>query len=174
MGCIASEVPRLRLVAHQDFTFAPGVEVTEIDQVKGLEFDYVVLVEVSAAQFPDTPAMRRLLHVGATRAVHQLWLTSVGTPSPVVRERSRPSGTGGCQDRERGATWRGAYAENVRPATDTPPPAGLHGCERRLLDAQLDAPILRAPILGLVARDRTRLTVADVLSRLREMPPRAR
>jgi hypothetical protein len=30
------------------------------------------------------PAARRLLHVGATRAVHQLWLTSVGTPSPLL------------------------------------------------------------------------------------------
>ena len=59
-----SEVPRLRQVAHQDFTFAPGVEVTEIEQVKGLEFDYVVLVEVSAAALPRhaasaPPAARR-------------------------------------------------------------------------------------------------------------------
>ena len=30
--------------------------------------------------------LRRRLHVGATRAVHQLWLTSVATPSPLVRE----------------------------------------------------------------------------------------
>ena len=29
-------------------------------------------------------AARRLLHVGATRAIHQLWLTSVATPSPLV------------------------------------------------------------------------------------------
>lgn len=84
-GLANSEVPRLRLVENQDFTFAPGVEVTEIEQVKGLEFDYVVLVEVSASNFPDQPAARRLLHVAATRAVHQLWLTSVATPSPILR-----------------------------------------------------------------------------------------
>jgi len=88
-GLQNGEVPRLRRVENQDFTFAPGVEVTEIEQVKGLEFDYVILVEVSAGNFPDTPAARRLLHVGATRAVHQLWLTSVGTPSPLVREQVR-------------------------------------------------------------------------------------
>ena len=82
---LASEVPRLRLVEQQNFTFAPGVEVTEIEQAKGLEFDYVVLVEVSTTHFPDRPAARRLLHVGATRAVHQLWLTSVGTPAGPVR-----------------------------------------------------------------------------------------
>src|SRR5437879_9302738 len=84
-GLAAGEVPRLRQVEEQNFTFAPGVEVTEIEQAKGLEFDYVVLVEVSTTQFPDTLAARRRLHVGATRAVHQLWLTSVGTPAAAVR-----------------------------------------------------------------------------------------
>ena len=84
-GLAESEVPRARQVVHQDFTFAPGVEVTEIEQVKGLEFDYVILVEVSATHFPDRPGARRLLHVGATRAVHQLWCTTVATPSPLVR-----------------------------------------------------------------------------------------
>ena len=86
-GLERGEVPHLRRVEHQDFTFAPGVEVTEIEQVKGLEFDYVILVEVSSTHFPDRPLSRRLLHVGATRAVHQLWLTSVGTPSPIVPVR---------------------------------------------------------------------------------------
>jgi DNA helicase-2/ATP-dependent DNA helicase PcrA len=83
-GLAASELPRLRRVADQDFTFAPGIEVTEIEQAKGLEFDYVVLVEVDAEWFPDTARARRLLHVGATRAVHQLWLTVVGSPSTLL------------------------------------------------------------------------------------------
>jgi DNA helicase-2/ATP-dependent DNA helicase PcrA len=84
-GLHTSEVPKLRLVDHQNFTFAPGIEVTEIEQVKGLEFDYVVLVEASATSYPDTASSRRRLHVGATRAVHQLWLTSIGTPAAAVR-----------------------------------------------------------------------------------------
>jgi DNA helicase-2/ATP-dependent DNA helicase PcrA len=83
-GLAASELPRLRRVADQDFTFAPGVEVTEIEQAKGLEFDYVVLVEVGAEWYPDAPRARRLLHVGATRAVHQLWVSAVGAPSPIL------------------------------------------------------------------------------------------
>ena len=36
--------------------------------------------------WPDTAESRRVLHVGATRAVHQLWMTTVGAPSPVIRE----------------------------------------------------------------------------------------
>ena len=84
-GLQTSEVPRLRIVENQNFTFAPGIEVTEVEQVKGLEFDYVVLVESSAGSYPDTAGSRRRLHVGATRAIHQLWLTSVGTPAAAVR-----------------------------------------------------------------------------------------
>jgi DNA helicase-2/ATP-dependent DNA helicase PcrA len=83
-GLCRGDLDNLRRVANQDFTFAPGIEVTEIAQVKGLEFDYVILVDVSPEHFPDEAAARRLLHVGASRAVHQLWLTCVGTPSPLV------------------------------------------------------------------------------------------
>ena len=85
-GLKRCELPRIRQVVDQDFSFSSGVEVTEINQVKGLEFDYVILVEVDAAHFPETPAARRLLHVGATRAIHQLWLTSVATPSDLVAD----------------------------------------------------------------------------------------
>ncbi|MBK9370042.1 MAG: ATP-binding domain-containing protein [Deltaproteobacteria bacterium] len=83
-GLVLAEVPGVRLVHDQEFAFKPGVEVTEVSEVKGLEFDYVILVEVSARCYPDDSHARRLLHVGATRAVHQLWLTSVGTPSPML------------------------------------------------------------------------------------------
>jgi DNA helicase-2/ATP-dependent DNA helicase PcrA len=76
-----TDFAELRWVRNQDFSFTPGIEVTEIEQVKGLEFDYVILIEVSMGHFPDNPSARRLLHVGATRAIHQLWLTSIGTPS---------------------------------------------------------------------------------------------
>jgi DNA helicase-2/ATP-dependent DNA helicase PcrA len=85
-GLERGDLPGLRRVAKQDFSFAPGVEVTEIEQAKGLEFDYVVLVDASAEHYPDAPDARRRLHVGATRAVHQLWITSVGTPSPLLGE----------------------------------------------------------------------------------------
>jgi DNA helicase-2/ATP-dependent DNA helicase PcrA len=89
-----AEVPTLQIIENQRFSFAPGIEITEVAQVKGLEFDYVILVEVSAATFPDTAPARRLLHVGATRAIHQLWLTSVATPSPMIRQALRAPAAG--------------------------------------------------------------------------------
>ncbi len=83
-GLSKNDLLRVRRVENQDFSFSPGIEVTEIEQVKGLEFDYVILVDVTDVNYPDAAISRRLLHVGATRAVHQLWLTTVGTPSTLL------------------------------------------------------------------------------------------
>jgi len=88
-GLRRAEVNNLRLVVDQDFAFAPGIDVVEAGEVKGLEFDYVVVVEVSAKYWPDSAHHRRLLHVAATRAVHQLWLTCTGTLSPILPEAVR-------------------------------------------------------------------------------------
>ncbi|MDE0896914.1 MAG: ATP-binding domain-containing protein, partial [Planctomycetota bacterium] len=83
-GLLRSDLPRLRRIKDGEFPFTAGIEVTEVTQVKGLEFDYVVVLDVDSMNYPDTPTSRRTLHVAATRAVHQLWMMSVGTPSPLV------------------------------------------------------------------------------------------
>jgi DNA helicase-2/ATP-dependent DNA helicase PcrA len=83
-GLKKGEVPHLRHVMDQDFVFRPGVDVTDIRQVKGLEFDYVVLVEVSDASYPQDDEARHLLHIGATRAAHQLWVLATGRPSALL------------------------------------------------------------------------------------------
>lgn len=89
-GALArAEVPQLRRVRRQDFAFAPGVDVTDVGQVKGLEFDYVILLDVNATSYPETVEARHLLHIGATRATHQLWLVSTGTVAPLVEEAMR-------------------------------------------------------------------------------------
>ena len=71
-----AEVPRLRLVDGPEFSFSPGIDVTHISQVKGLEYDYVILVEATQAMYPNELAARHLLHIGATRAAYQLWVTT--------------------------------------------------------------------------------------------------
>ncbi|MEZ4444116.1 MAG: ATP-binding domain-containing protein [Polyangiaceae bacterium] len=79
-----AEVPHLRLVANYDFSFKSGVEVTDIRQVKGLEYDYVILIDVNASSYPAEDEARYQLHIGATRAAHQLWVVSTGKPSPLI------------------------------------------------------------------------------------------
>lgn len=97
-GFSRMEIPDVRLIEDQTFSFTPGIDVVDISQVKGLEFDYVVLVDVSAAAYPNRDYPRRLLHVAATRAIHQLWVTHVGRPSPILAEalgedHADPAGT---------------------------------------------------------------------------------
>ncbi|MFW5921111.1 MAG: 3'-5' exonuclease, partial [Polyangiales bacterium] len=83
-GLVHGEVPNLRRIADQDFPFKPGVDVTDVKQVKGLEFDYVVMVECSEVAYPLDDEARHLAHIAATRAAHQLWITTTGEPSSVL------------------------------------------------------------------------------------------
>jgi DNA helicase-2/ATP-dependent DNA helicase PcrA len=73
-----------RLVLEGEFSFGPGLEVTEVAEVKGLEFDYVVVPDVGARVYLDTPEHRRRLHVAVTRASQQVWLMSVGAESSIL------------------------------------------------------------------------------------------
>jgi DNA helicase II / ATP-dependent DNA helicase PcrA len=82
-GLIA-DMPEARLALDGGFTFRPGVDVTDVEAVKGLEFDYVVIPDASLRAYPDSEDARRRLHVAVTRAAHQLWIAAPGTPSPLV------------------------------------------------------------------------------------------
>ena len=84
-----AEVPSLRLIADQDFPFSAGIDITDVRQTKGLEFDIVILLDVNEAAYPQNDEARRLLHVAMTRAAHQLWVTYTGVPSPLLPESLR-------------------------------------------------------------------------------------
>ncbi|MBT90085.1 MAG: hypothetical protein CL921_00820 [Deltaproteobacteria bacterium] len=84
-----AEITGLRLVADQDFSFRAGVEVTDISQTKGLEFDYVLLVDADASTYGPDDLSRHLLYVGITRAAHQLWLLHCGNPSSLLPDTLR-------------------------------------------------------------------------------------
>ncbi len=71
-----SGVHGVRRVIEGQYTFEPGVDVTDADEVKGLEWDYVVLPDVTARAYPVDAEARRRLHVAVTRAAHQLWVIS--------------------------------------------------------------------------------------------------
>jgi DNA helicase-2/ATP-dependent DNA helicase PcrA len=91
-GLKKAEVPYLRRIADQDFPFKPGIDVTDVRQVKGLEFDYVVLVEVTESTYGEDDEARHLLHIAATRCSHQLWVIASGTPSRLLPEELRDRG----------------------------------------------------------------------------------
>jgi DNA helicase IV len=82
---LLADLGEVRLALDGDFTFRPGVDVTDVAGVKGLEFDYVVVPDASVRNYPDADDARRKLHVAVTRAAHQLWIAAPGTPSPLLR-----------------------------------------------------------------------------------------
>ncbi len=81
---IVQDVPATRLVRGGDFSFEPGVDITSVDDAKGLEFDYVIVPDATAAAYPLTNDARRRLHVAATRTSHQLWILAGGAPTPII------------------------------------------------------------------------------------------
>jgi DNA helicase-2/ATP-dependent DNA helicase PcrA len=81
---VRAEVPNARRIANQDYPFRPGIDITDVRQVKGLEFDYVILVDVNASTYIVDDESRHLLHIAATRAAHQLWIISTATPSRLI------------------------------------------------------------------------------------------
>jgi DNA helicase IV len=68
----AAGLSGVRRAARSDFSFQPGVVVSNVHQVKGLEFDGVLLVEPAEFGAPD----RHLLHVAITRAADRLWVAA--------------------------------------------------------------------------------------------------
>ncbi|MCG8339236.1 MAG: AAA family ATPase [Proteobacteria bacterium] len=83
------EIADLRLIDDQNFPFTPGIDVTDVRQVKGLEFDYVVLLDVDMENYRNDNYSRYLLHIAASRAAHQLWIVNHRNPSLILPEEFR-------------------------------------------------------------------------------------
>lgn len=72
------------LVLDGDFRFEAGLIVTTAAAVSGLEFDCVVIPDLTPAFWPQTPELARSLYVAATRARDWLWLLTPDAWSPLV------------------------------------------------------------------------------------------
>jgi DNA helicase-2/ATP-dependent DNA helicase PcrA len=83
---LCTDLPDARLTLRGEFTFEPGLDVTDVDNAKGLEFDYVIVPDASADAYPATDDARRRLHVAVTRTSHRLWIACGGRPTPLVPE----------------------------------------------------------------------------------------
>ncbi|MGM9892346.1 RNA polymerase recycling motor HelD [Limosilactobacillus sp.] len=77
------EVSDLHLLHARDSELPTGVLVLPIYLAKGLEFDAVVALDVSAANLANVDAVG-MVYTMATRAMHQLTLLSKGPVSPVI------------------------------------------------------------------------------------------
>lgn len=79
-----ADLPEARLVLRGEHSFEPGIDVTDVDSVKGLEFDVVVIPDATQRAYPETDDARRRLHVAVTRSACRLWMVSAGPVSPLI------------------------------------------------------------------------------------------
>ncbi|GIP41040.1 DNA helicase [Paenibacillus sp. J31TS4] len=63
-----------------------GLSVLPVYLAKGLEFDAVVLVDADEAHYAADPQDGKLLYVGCTRALHDLWVVYEGSPTRLIRD----------------------------------------------------------------------------------------
>jgi hypothetical protein len=80
---LRTEIPA-RLVFDGRFLPRGPLQVSTVDEVKGLEFDFVIVADASAHAYPDDPAARRAMYVAVTRARHQAVVAHVGPRSPIL------------------------------------------------------------------------------------------
>jgi DNA helicase-2/ATP-dependent DNA helicase PcrA len=80
---LAGHVPT-RIVFDGRFLPRGPVQITTVDEVRGLEFDVVIVPDANAGMYPDDAASRRTMYVAVTRARHQVAVACVGERSPWV------------------------------------------------------------------------------------------
>jgi DNA helicase-2/ATP-dependent DNA helicase PcrA len=78
------DLDTVRLVKDGSFSFDPGVDFCSLDDVKGLEFDYVIVPDAHSFVYKEDSHSRRALYVAVTRAVYGLWIYSTAKPSPLL------------------------------------------------------------------------------------------
>ena len=90
-GALQREQVLARLVFDGSFLARGPVQVTTVEETKGLEFDVVIVPDATATDYPDTPASRRALYVAVTRARHQVLLAHAGKQTPLAPRSSGQS-----------------------------------------------------------------------------------
>ncbi len=73
----------VRLVEADSITFHHGLVVLPIYLAKGLEFDAVIIHDVSSEAY-SAESERKMLYTACTRALHSLTLYYAGEPSPLL------------------------------------------------------------------------------------------
>lgn len=82
---LKASVHGVRLGNWQDFEFSPGVIITDVQQVKGLEFRSVLLFEVSEKNYPQaSKRSQNELYVAITRAELRLDFVCYNEPSALL------------------------------------------------------------------------------------------
>ncbi|BBH53872.1 UvrD-helicase domain-containing protein [Fluviispira sanaruensis] len=74
----------VRQSERESFEFRKGVTVTNIHQIKGLEFDSIIIADANNKYWPDDIDNRRLMYVAITRAQENFLALYEGQPTPLL------------------------------------------------------------------------------------------
>lgn len=81
--------PELNLIDGSEGTYQGGYSVLPVYLSKGLEFDAVIVADADAGHYAEKAWDAKLMYVGCTRALHELWLLhGEARPSYVTAEAS--------------------------------------------------------------------------------------
>lgn len=72
------------LIDAQRQKYEGGLSVVPVHLAKGLEFDAVVLIDADETRYGSNEHDAKLMYVGCTRALHDLWVLYAGRPSPLI------------------------------------------------------------------------------------------
>jgi DNA helicase-2/ATP-dependent DNA helicase PcrA len=75
-----SQKYNVTLLTNESTQFVNGISITSIQMAKGLEFDEVIVHDVSNVQYAEEYD-RNLLFIACTRAMHKLTISYIGIPS---------------------------------------------------------------------------------------------
>ena len=83
-----SNIDDIKLLKNGSIEYEQGVVVIPSYLSKGIEFDAVIIYDVSEQVYGDE-SLRRVFYTACTRAMHYLQLYSVGEPTPLLRNTLR-------------------------------------------------------------------------------------
>ena len=77
----------IKLLTIASMSFTDGIIITYAQLAKGLEFDKVIVPSVSKENY-KTEIEKSMLYIACTRAMHELDITCIKTPSSFIKQKS--------------------------------------------------------------------------------------
>lgn len=76
----------VNVIEADQIKYEGGISVVPVYLAKGLEFDAVLLIDVDEEHYKNTKHDAKLLYVGCTRSLHDLWIFHSGEASPLIKK----------------------------------------------------------------------------------------
>ncbi|MDF2019837.1 MULTISPECIES: 3'-5' exonuclease [unclassified Bacillus (in: firmicutes)] len=83
---LTNEGLSVNVIEADQSKYKGGISVVPVYLAKGLEFDAVLLIDVDEEHYKNTKHDAKLLYVGCTRSLHDLWIFHSGEASSLIKK----------------------------------------------------------------------------------------